>query len=714
MMRGVLSEPSKRRIRNREQGTEIREQKKEARGKMPRAFTLGYNTHMAGKDVQKRYEALKTEVDHHRHLYHTLDAPEISDEAYDSLIRELADIEAAHPELKTADTPTEKVGGEVAEAFQKVTHEIRQYSFDNVFSREELVAWDARVKKMLEKEGGDASTVSYCAELKIDGLKAILTYKGGKLLLAATRGDGEVGEDVTHNIKTIKDIPNELPKPVDAIVVGEIWLSDDELARINTEREKNDEPAFANTRNAAAGSLRQLDSSVTAKRKLQSFVYDIDAFSLGAPKTQMEELSTLASLGFSVEPSHKLCHSVFDIEAFYTEALARRHDMPFHVDGIVLKVNDAAQQKLLGFTAKAPRWGVAYKFPAEQVTTVIEDIVLQVGRTGVLTPVAHLKPVRVGGAVVSRATLHNEDFIKELDLRIGDTVILQRAGDVIPEVVSVMKNLRTGKEKAWHFPTHSNLCGGDGSIERVPGQAAWRCKHGGSPNQLRRQFEHFVGKHAFDIDGLGKEQVKVFLDAGLIEDFADIFTLKKKDLLELPRFAEKSVDNLLLAIESARKVTLARFLVGLSIEHVGEETARDIALHFGTLQKLRDATLEELEAIEGVGDIVAESVFTWFRDAENKKLLTKLLKEITIERTKEKLESNKFSGKTFVLTGTLAGMTRDEAGERIRANGGKVTSSVSKNTDYVVAGEDPGTKYDMAKKLGVAVLSEDEFKKLLS
>lgn len=666
---------------------------------------------MTPKEAKKRYEALKKEVLHHQHLYHTLDAPEITDEAYDSLVRELSLLETEYPELKTPDTPTEKVGGAPADAFAKVKHETRQYSFDNVFSFAELREWEERIARMLQKKGVSAKP-TYCAELKIDGLKTILSYKNGELVLGATRGDGEVGENITHTITTVKSVPKKLAERADLIAVGEVWLSEHELHRINEERAKAGEPQFANTRNAAAGSLRQLEASVTASRNLDMFVYDIDAYSGKEITTQTEELETLTKLGFHVNDRYRHCKNIDEVEAYYQEAQKNRAALGYHIDGIVVKVNERKLQSALGFTAKAPRWGVAYKFPAQQVTTVVEDIMLQVGRTGVLTPVAHLKPVRVGGAEVSRATLHNEDFIRELDIRVGDTVVLQRAGDVIPEVVSVMKNLRTGKEKTWSFPKTCALCGGDGSVERIPGEAAWRCKYGGSPSQIRRQFEHFVGKHALDIDGLGREQVKLFLEQKLITDFADIFSLTRKDLLALPRFAEKSADNLLAAIKKAKTVMLSRLLIGLSIEHVGEETARDIAAHFGTLENLREATLEELEAIDGVGTVVAESVHDWFRDVENKKLLTRLLKHLRLQATSYKPQTTKLSGKTFVLTGTLPSLSRDEAKELIRANGGKVSSSVSQKTDYVVAGEEPGSKYDEAQKLGVRILSEVEFKAL--
>ncbi len=664
------------------------------------------------KSIQERHKKLSAEVKRHAELYHIHDAPEISDEAYDALVRDVAALEAKHPELKSSASVTQAVGGRPAEAFSKVRHEVRQYSFDNVFNAEELTAWTKRVEKGLIEEEIPTSDLSYCAEEKIDGLKVVVTYENGKLVRAATRGNGEVGEDITHTAKTIRDIPHQLKESISLIVVGEVWLGGAELERINAERVANDEPLFVNTRNAAAGALRQLDASITASRKLNYFAYDIEE--LEVLKTQEDELKLLKKLGFNVNPAYKICTTVDDIERYYHDAQERRHANSYHIDGVVLKVNSVEHQRALGHTAKAPRWGIAYKFPAEQVTTILEDIVLQVGRTGVLTPVAHLKPVFVGGASVSRATLHNEDFIKELDLRIGDMVILQRAGDVIPEIVSVLTNLRNGKEKPWKFPATVGLCGGDGSIERVPGEAAWRCKHKGSFDQQRRVFEHFVGKHAFDIDGLGKEQVKLFLEEGLISDFADIFTIEKGDLMSLPRFAELSADNLIKSIEVSKKVPLSRFLVSLSIPHVGEEIAIMLSDAFGMLSNIRKAAEEKLSAIEGIGPIIAKSVRQWFDDAENAKLTEKLLEHVKIQNPQKPIASRQsLKALTFVLTGTLSTMSRDEAKDLIRARGGKSVGSVSKNTDYVVAGDAPGSKYDEAKKLGVKILSEDEFTKLL-
>ncbi|MBP9771845.1 MAG: NAD-dependent DNA ligase LigA [Candidatus Pacebacteria bacterium] len=660
-------------------------------------------------DIKKRYKALEAEIRRHADLYHAKDAPEISDEAYDALVKEALALETTYPTLKPKKSVTESVGGEASEAFAKVRHDVRQYSFDNVFNREELSAWVERVRKGLPS----SATVSFCAEEKIDGLKVILTYKNGVLTRAATRGNGEIGEDITHTVRTIKDVPQKLAEPRTLTAVGEVWLPQTELDRINAEREKKEEQLFVNTRNAAAGSVRQLDPSVTASRDIRTFVYDIDA-SDQPLNSQEDELKLLKLLGFSVNPHYKILKTEDEIERYYNKAIEGRHGNAYHIDGVVLKVNEVSHQRALGHTAKAPRFGVAYKFPAEQVTTAIEDITLQVGRTGVLTPVAKMKPVFVGGAMVSRATLHNEDFIKELDLRIGDTIVLQRAGDVIPEVVKVLSEFRTGKEKKWSFPKKvPQLCGGDGSIERVPGEAAWRCVHKGSFDQQRRRFEHFAGKHGFDIEGMGKENVKLFLEEGLVDDFDDIFTVTKEDLLALPRFAEKSADNLIDGIEKAKHLKLSRFLVALSINHVGEETARIIAEHAGTLQKLQKMTLEQLTEIDGVGPIVAGSLYAWLRDDANARLLERLLSHVSIKQ-EERISGGKLTGKTFVLTGTLSSMSRDEAKDLIRKQGGTISSSVSKKTDYVVAGDDPGTKYNEAQKLGVKILTEAEFKKLLA
>ena len=679
--------------------------------------------------MKDRYEKLLKLIEHHQHRYHVLDQPEITDEAYDSLLRELLAIEAEQPELKSPLSPSARVGGAVLKDFKKVKHEVRQWSFDDVFDFAELQKWEEKIKRLLERSSQSlalnpqkgsalASKLEYCCELKIDGLKVILTYKDGAFVAGATRGDGAVGEDVTENLKTIKSIPFFLLEKADLIAVGEAWMNKKELDRINAERKKVGEPVFANTRNAGAGSIRQLDPKITSARKLDTFIYDVDKISgLPWPETQGEELTLLKKLGFKTNPFFQVVDSLAGVQKFYEDWAKKKDKLEYGLDGIVIKVNSRKIQDVLGFTGKSPRWGVAYKFPAEQVTTVVEDIVLQVGRTGVLTPVAQLSPVRVAGSVVSRATLHNEDEIRRLDVRIGDTVILQKAGDVIPDIVSVLTDLRTGREKPYRFPTAVPACGGDGRIERVPGQVAWRCVNRESFAQKRRQFYHFVSKKAFDLDGCGPKIIDVLLDNNLISTYDDLFTLKRGDLLSLPRFAEKSVDNLLAAIEKSRVVSLPKFLVGLSIPQVGEETAIDLARHFGSLAKLQSADYADLQNLDGVGPIVAQALVSWFADKDNQKLVTNLQKQVKIEAPMSRLNldiKGKFSGKVFVITGTLSNMSRDEAKVKIRDLGGDISEAVSAKTSYLLAGEKPGTKLARAKELGVKILNEEEFLGLIS
>lgn len=658
-------------------------------------------------ETRLRAEKLRSSIERHRELYHTLDKPEISDQAYDSLVRELSELELAYPTLKTADSPTDRVGGEPLKEFVKVTHVVPQWSFDDVFDFGELEKWEEKVRNFMRKAGIAEESLEYCCELKIDGLKVVLTYEKGLLARSATRGDGTVGEDVTQNIKTIRSIPLKLTKPVDLIAVGEVWLARKDLARINQLRKEAGESLYANTRNLAAGSLRQLDPRVTASRNLDSFVYDIERIGT-LPKCQSDELTLLKELGFRTNPHFRVCSSVKEIENFYQEWTKKRHKLDYELDGIVIKVNSRKIQETLGYTGKSPRWGVAYKFPAEQVTTILEDIVFQVGRTGVITPVAVLKPVSVAGSTVSRATLHNEDEIRRLNLRIGDTVILQKAGDVIPDIVKVVTELRTGKEKPFRWPAKIPACGGDGLIERVPGEAAWRCVNNDSFEQQKRRFHYFTSKKCFDIDGLGPQILNQFLEAGLVSDFSDIFTLKKGDLLGLERFAEKSADNLLQSIEKSRSITLSRFLASLSIPQVGEETAYDIADHFGSMAKIGSASREAFESIYGVGPKVAESIFSWFQDPNNQKLVANLLKQIRIVAS-QVTTNQAFAGKTFVFTGSLPTLEREEAQSMVRQNGGDVSSSVSVKTSFLVAGEEAGSKLEKARELGVKIISEREF-----
>lgn len=665
--------------------------------------------------MKDRINKLKQLLDKHRYLYYVLDKPEISDSVYDSLYRELEELEKENPELITPDSPTQRVGDEPLKEFNKVKHSEQQWSFDDVFDFDELIKWEEKIKNFIRKSDRNIQDeeIEYCCELKIDGLKVILTYEKGLLIKAATRGDGLVGEDVTQNIKTIKSIPLKLNKEIDITVVGEVWMGKDKLKEINDLRKKDGEQEYANTRNLAAGSLRQLDPKITASRKLDTFLYDVDwsVKDIDRPETQFSEIEYIKNLGFKVNEFTKICKNINEIQEFYNKWSKDKNKLNYELDGIVIKINSINIQNALGYTGKSPRWGVAYKFPAEKVTTTVLDIILQVGRTGVITPVAHLQPITVAGSTVSRATLHNEDEIKRLDIRIGDTVVLQKAGDVIPDIVEVVKELRLKDSKEFIFPTHVSACGGDGSIERIPGQVAWRCVSNNSFEQIKRKFYYFVSKKCFNIDGMGPRIIDVLLEKGLITNFDDIFTLKKGDLLILPRFAEKSVDNLLNAINKSKEINLSKFIASLSISQVGEETSYDIVNHFGILEKIQNAKYEEIESIHGVGPIVAKSLFDWFKDEENKKLIKNLLKHIKIIADQPK--DSKFKGLSFVFTGSIK-MDRNEAQTIVRNLGGEVSNSVSRKTSFVVAGENAGSKLDKANELGIKVISEEDFKKMYS
>ena len=661
------------------------------------------------REIVERYESLKKAINYHRRLYHVEDREEISAEALDSLKYELSNIEGEYPSLITPDSPSQRVAGKPLPEFKKVRHSVPQWSFNDAFTPEDIRAFDERVRRALP----EGAKPTYTCELKIDGLKIVLTYERGLLQTAATRGDGVVGEDVTQNVRTIESVPLRLERDIDIVVEGEVWMSKANLLRLNRERKKEGEPPFANPRNVAAGSVRQLDPKIAAARKLDNFIYDVASAAVKIPDTQFEELQFLSSLGFKVNKHFEHLKDVDGVIAFWKKWAKKKEHEEYLLDGIVLKVNEKKYQDILGYTGKAPRFAVAFKFAPEQVTTILEDIAFQVGRTGVITPVAHLRPVLVAGSTVSRATLHNEDQIKKLDVRIGDTVILQKAGEVIPEIVGVVKEMRTHKQKPFHWPTHIAACGGGGEIERVPGAAAWRCVNRNSFVQERRRLYHFVSKHAFDIDGLGPRIIDVLVQRDLVATPDDIFTLRHGDLEALPHFKEKAIDNLLGAIEKGRKVSLARLLIALSIDHVGEETAYDIGNHFGSIEKIKEASVADFEAIEGVGPIVARSLHTWMHTPMQKAFLTRLLKQVHIESSGTKRIGGVFFGKTVVLTGTLSNMSRDEAKEGIRMRGGDVSSSVSKEVDYVVAGENPGSKYEKARSLGVRIVSEEEFQKML-
>ncbi len=668
------------------------------------------------ESVHKRIKKLRDLINHHRYLYHIEDKQEISEQALDSLKKELADLEDKYPELITPDSPTQRVVGGIAKGFKKVVHKVAQWSFNDAFDEGDMQEFDKRVRRMLV-QSGIITEPTYSIELKIDGLKVILEYKKGILIAAATRGDGKVGEDVIANVRTIESVPLTLRKPVDIIVEGEVYISKTQFDKINKKQKEIGEQIYANPRNLAAGTLRQLDSRIVAERKLDIFVYDIAKG--GNAETQIEELEELSTLGFKVNRTYAHFDKMEDVLHYWKDWQKKKDKEDYLIDGIVIKINEIELQDVLGYTGKAPRFAIALKFPAEQVTTIVEDIVLQVGRTGVLTPVAHLRPVLVAGSVVSRATLHNEDEIKRLGIRVGDTVILQKSGDIIPDIIEVLTEMRTGKESEWQWPTTVSVCGNDGAIERIDGQAAWRCVNKNSFDQLVRKISYFTSKKCFDIDGLGIKVVEQLVRAELVQSFDDIFTLNKGDLLDLDGFAHLSADNLLTAIDNAREVTLARLLTALSIPQVGEETAIDLAQHFQRLEDLQNTIIETLQTIDGIGEVVAEQIINYFADNENQKMLDRLQAHITIlsgptAKSQHRSKASMLFGKVVVVTGALNTMSREYVKSMIRDEGGKVASSVSKNTDLVLAGEGAGSKLSKAKELGIQVVNEQEFVKMLS
>jgi len=681
--------------------------------------------------IADRIARLREEVERHRNLYHTHDAPEISDEAYDSLFHELLRLEEEHPEFRSATSPTNRVGGEPLRKFEKVRHKDRQWSFDDIFDDAELVAWDARVRKQLVKIGV-SDVPSYCCELKIDGLKIVLAYEKGRFVRGATRGDGETGEDVTRNLRTIRNIPLILSRPLTMTVVGEAWLPVSELSRINRERIESGDPPFANVRNAAAGSIRQLDSRVTASRRLDSFIYDVDRTEEEpVPDTQCRELDLLSDLGFGTNPNFRRCGTLDEVREYYREWTGKRDTLPYALDGIVIKVDERDVQEALGYTAKAPRFAIAYKFPAEEATTVVEGISVQVGRTGVLTPVARLHPVRVAGTVVSRATLHNADEIARLGVRLGDTVVVRKAGDIIPEILRVVENLRTGFEREFRMPETCPICGGLTERRETgdgKGSVAIYCSNPECFAVESEKISHAVGRKGFGVDGLGERIVGQLIQEGLIADLGDVFDLTEGDLLPLSRFAEKSAGNLVSAIAAAKRIPFRRFLFALGIRHIGEETSvlieRGLPKIFPDgLSGLRDIidrfpemTTERWSAVSGLGTKSAESLVSWFRNPSDIRLLEKM-EEYGVEPVFPETESESgpgvFSGKTVAVTGTLSRFTRDEAKDMIRRNDGHPVGSVSGKTDFLLAGSDAGSKLEKARSLGVRILSEEDFLEML-
>jgi len=661
-------------------------------------------------EIRERVEYLRCELERHNYLYYVKDAPEISDAEYDRMMQELIRYETDYPELRTEDSPTQRVGGAPLSAFDSVRHRVPLLSLDNAFGPDDLRAFDERVRRGL----GTSGPLEYMAELKIDGLTVALTYENGRLIQAATRGDGATGEDVTANVKTIKSIPLKLANGdgVNLAVRGEVYLPKAEFEKLNERRAQAGEPLFANPRNAAAGSLRQLDPRVTASRPLDAFFYDILYIEGRQVDTQSEGFKVLEEYQLKINPHAKLCAGIDEVIAFCNYWTEHRYELPYDIDGVVVKLNSLAGQEELGYTAKAPRAKMAFKFPAEQVETRVEDIIVNVGRTGAVTPTAVLTPVRVAGSTVSRATLHNEDYIREKDIRIGDRVIIQKAGDIIPEVVRVLPEKRDGSEKVFQMPTVCPECGSE--IYREPGEAVARCLGATCPAQLREGIIHFVSRDAMNIEGLGEAVVTQLIDAGLVRDVSDLYALRYEDLIKLERFGEKSASNLLAAIDKSRSNNLSRLLFGLGIRHVGAGVARELAERYREMERLMEATFEELTAILSIGPAIAGSVVRYFSEPHNREVIARL-KERGVNMT-EPLAADRpqtLAGKTIVVTGTLTSYSRSQIEELIRQHGGKAASSVSKNTSMVLAGENPGSKVEKARALGIPIIDEAEFLRLL-
>ena len=662
-------------------------------------------------DYIERLEELKKLIREHDYNYYVLDDPQISDYAYDLLMQELLEIENAHPELLTADSPSQRVGGKAVDEFPSFTHRTPLLSLGNSYGEEDLREFDRRVKNDL-----GVDKVEYAVEYKIDGLSIALSYQNGILVTGATRGDGYVGEDVTNNIKTVKNIPLKLRLPAEIMEArGEVYLPRASFERLNKIREENGEPLLANPRNAAAGSIRQLDPKIAAERDLRAIIYNI-LYLEGAemPPTQSECLNYLKEQGFTASVP-LVSDDIDEIVEYCKSQGEKRHELDYDIDGMVIKVNSLAYQERLGFRAKNPRWAIAYKFPPEQVKTKLEDILVQVGRTGVVTPVAQLTPVSVAGSVVSRATLHNEDYIKQKDIKIGDTVIIEKAGEVIPAVVEVDKSKRNGSEREFVFPENCPECGTP--LVRLEGEAAIRCPNNiHCPAQVREGIIHFVSRDGMNVDGLGPAVINQLYHAQLIKDAADLYYLTKEQLLSLERMGEKSADNLLKSLEKSKNCSLAALIFSLGIPLVGLTVAKTLAKTFGSIDKLSKTPYEELVAIDAIGAKIAQSVTDYFTAERNQEFLKRLkLAGIKMEEESQEIAKNEaFAGKTFVLTGTLSTMERKAAQEKIESLGGKAASSVSKKTDYVVVGENAGSKLNKARELGITVLSEEEFLNMLS
>ncbi|HBC2453721.1 TPA: NAD-dependent DNA ligase LigA [Enterococcus faecium] len=657
-------------------------------------------------EAAKRAEELRTRLNQWSREYYVEDKPTVEDYVYDKEYAELVAIEEQYPDLITSDSPTQRVGGKVLEGFEKVTHDIPLYSLNDVFSKEELIAFDQRVQKAVGR------VVDYCCELKIDGLSVSLRYEDGNFVRGATRGDGTVGENITENLKTVRSVPIKLKEPMNIEVRGECFMPKRSFVQLNQDREAEGKDIFANPRNAAAGSLRQLDSKITAKRNLDTFLYTVADFGPMQAKTQYDALEELEKIGFHTNREKRLCHSIDEVWSYIEEYHDKRVDLPYEIDGIVIKVNEFSLQDQLGFTIKAPRWAAAYKFPPEEVETLIENIEWTVGRTGVVTPTAIMTPVRVAGTTVSRASLHNGDYIKLKDIRLKDTVLIYKAGDIIPEVSQVVLDKRPKDSEEYQLPTHCPVCGSE--LVHLDEEVALRCINPKCPAQMKEGLNHFVSRNAMNIDGLGPRVLEQMYDKKLVADVADLYKLTEEELLTLDKIKEKSANNILTAIDNSKDNSVERLIFGLGIRHVGAKAAKILAEHFGDLETLSKSDYESIIALDTIGDIIADSVVTYFSNEEVHELMNEL-KQAGVNFEYKGLRNaqlqeveSPFKEKTVVLTGKLTRFTREEAKETIENFGGKVTGSVSKKTDIVVAGEDAGSKLTKAQELGIEVWTEDQ------
>ena len=665
---------------------------------------------MDKKQAKERIEELRKKTEYYATKYYDEDKPEISDFEYDMMMVELRNLEKDFPEFASKDSLTQKVGGHVKEGFEKVTHEVPLQSLQDVFSLEEVEEFDERIKKQAVENG--VKNLKYVVETKIDGLSAALEYKNGVFVRGATRGNGLVGEDVTVNLKTVKTIPMEINDKIDITVRGEVFISKNDFEEMNRQREDNGEELFANARNAAAGSLRQLDSKITKSRPLDIYIFNVQKIDGKSFSSHFEELEYLEKLGFNVNPVRIPCNNIDEVKDAIRKIGEMREGLTYGIDGAVVKVDDLAFREILGSTVKVPRWAVAYKYPPERKETILKDIVCQVGRTGVITPMAILEPVNVAGSNISKTTLHNEDFIKEKDLKIGDTVVIQKAGDVIPEIVEVVKNKRDGSERDFEMPKVCPVCGA--LAAREEGESAIRCTGVECPAKLFRNLVHFVSREAMNIDGLGENIIQQLLDKKLIENIADIYELKFEDIASLKKNGKKFAQNLVDAIENSKKNDLYRLITALGIRHVGGKASKVLARKYKNMENLTKADFEELKQIEDIGDIMANSIVEFFSQEQTKDLIERLKNAgVNMKSLEEDSLDNRFEGKTFVLTGSLSEFTRKEAEEIIEKYGGKTSSSVSKKTTYLLAGEEAGSKLTKAQSLGITIISEQEFKNLL-